>query len=170
MKNIQIIEDIFEKTKEIIKPLWLNQGAKHTENPQISHVLYYLSLTAGYLKSKEEAEVFQHQWNKIKESLKEGSDEQDWLNQSKMINSHLEQALLEEGVHNPNATENIGIASFYENNFSELHKGAKTEYEKFQKQKNNMVKAMQDHYKDVHSSPEKWLAALRRGDPAAFCD
>jgi len=167
--NTNIISDIFEKTKEMAN-FWINYGAEHTENPQTSHILYYLSLTAGYLKGKEEAEVFQYKWNEIKNKLKEGSDEQDWMNQSNMIQSHLEQALKEESVHNPEDTKNQGIANFYKNKFPELYKNAKTEYENFQKKQKDMVKAMQEHHKEIFSSQESWEEALRNGDPAALCD
>ena len=161
MKNIEMINDIFDKTDKILN-LWTTMDVDYNDNPQVSHILYYLSLTAGYLKSKEEAEVFQKKWNETKENIKLGSDEEDWLNQSHMINSHLEQALREESVHNPKDNRNRGIALFYEEKFPQLYEAAKTERDNFQKQQDNMVKGMQEHYEHVHSSTENWLAA--------FCD
>ncbi|MEA3414450.1 MAG: hypothetical protein U9Q99_02915, partial [Nanoarchaeota archaeon] len=108
MGNVERIKDIFEKTDKIMR-LWTNFGAEHTENPQVSHILNYLCLTACYLKSEEEAKYFKENWDKTKNFIKSGSDKQDWLNQSHMINSHLEQALKEENVHNPKDNRNLGI-------------------------------------------------------------
>ena len=162
MKNLEIISDIFNKTKEIMGPVVINM-----ENPQMSHILYYLSLTACYLKSKEEAEVFKNYWNNIKEKIKSGADQMDYLNQAHMLEAHIEQALKEESVHNPKSLENIGIAPFYENKFPHLFQEAKKEYELFKK---DPAKGLREHYEDIFSSQEKWEDALRRGDPAAFCD
>ena len=58
MNNLEMINNIFDKTKEISGHLWGNMYGPKLENTQMSHILYYLSLTAGYLKSKEEDEVF----------------------------------------------------------------------------------------------------------------
>jgi hypothetical protein len=169
MNNLERIRDIFTKTNDIMK-LWTDFGAEHTENPQVSHILYYLSLTAGYLKSEEEAKVFQEKWNEIKDNIKSGSDKQDWLNQSHMINSHLGQALKEESVHSPSDSRNIGIARFYEEAFPKLYSSAKNEYGIFQKQQELMVERMRKHHEEVFSSQESWEDALRRGDWAALCD
>ena len=165
MKNEEIIRNIFEKTESILNPVWVNYT-----NPQMSHILYYLSLTAGYLKSKEEAEVFRENWEKIKDKIKDGSNPNDFLNQSNMINSHLEQALREESVHNPIDSRNRGVARFYESEFPELYKDAKQEYEGFQKGQDEMVKVMQKHHDEVFSSQEVWEAAFKRGDPMALVD
>jgi hypothetical protein len=133
-------------------------------------VLYYLSLTACYLKSKEEAEVFKNHWDKIKDSIKSGSDKMDYLNQAHILEKHIEQALAEEDVHNPKSLENIGIATFYENNFSKLYENARLEYTKFQEGQDKMVKGMQSHHEEVFKTQESWEAALRRGDPMALVD
>jgi hypothetical protein len=169
MDNLERINDIFDKTKDILY-LWTTMGVEYNDNPQVSHILNYLSLTAGYLKSKEEAKIFKDKWEDMKETIKSGSNWDDWMNQSNMIRSHLEQALLEESVHNPKDERNIGVAHFYDNTFNRLYEDAKKEYESFQKKQDDMVKGMRDHYEHVHSSTENWLAALRDGDPAAFCD
>ncbi len=170
MNNSEKIKNIFAKTNSILKPLWLDYGAEHTENNQVSHVLYYLSLTAGYLKSKEEAKVFQDEWEKIKNDIKEGSSKFDWLNQGNIIKSHLEQALLEESIHHPNDNRNLGISYFYENIFPNLYESAKKEYENFQKKKNETLEKMRKHHEEIFSTQEKWEAALRRGDPMALVD
>ncbi|MEA3414246.1 MAG: hypothetical protein U9Q99_01845, partial [Nanoarchaeota archaeon] len=162
-------KDIFEKTDKIMH-LWTNCGAEHTENPQVSHILNYLGLTACYLKSEEEAKYFKENWDKTKNSIKSGSDKQDWLNQSHMINSHLEQALKEENVHNPKDNRNLGIKKFYENKFSSLYSQAKKAYDNFQKSQNTMVTATQKHHEEVFSSQESWEEAVRRGDPMAWVD
>lgn len=169
MNNLERIRDIFDKTNDIMR-LWTDFGAEHTENPQVSHILYYLSLTAGYLKNKEEGKVFEEKWNEIKYLVKTGSDEQDWLNQSNMINSHLKQALKEESVHSPSNSRNMGIAKFYDEKFPKLYSDAKQEYETFQKQKESMVEGMRKHHEEIFSSQESWEDALKRGDWAAFCD
>jgi len=169
MDNKEKLKDIFEKTDKILG-LWTDYGAEHTENPQVSHILNYLCLTACYLKGEEEAKYFQGKWNKFKDTIKSGSDRLDWLNQSRMINSHLEQALKEESVHNPKDTRNLGIEHFYENTFSELYNQAKKAYDSFQKSQDEMVTAMQKHHEDVFSSQESWEDAVRRGDPMAWVD
>lgn len=166
-KNVEIIKDIFTKTNKILGPVWAQE-----ENPQISHILYYLSLVAGYLKGKEEAVVFHELWEVegFKDLLKSGADFQDWLNHSNMINKHSEQALLEESVHSPSASNNPGILWFYENKFDQLYQDAKKEYDTFQKKKDEMVKGMQAHHESVFSSQDSWEDALRRGDPMALVD
>ena len=162
MENTEIIQDIFYRTKEIVGPVVIGM-----ENPQASHILYYLSLTAGYLKGENEAKVFEKEWNEIKDKVEQGADRQDWLNQSNMINSHLEQALREESVHNPNDSRNIGIAKFYQDNFQRLYEDAKKEYKNF---KEDPARELREHYEEINRSQESWEEALRRGDPAAFCD
>ncbi len=142
MNNEDRIRDIFEQTGKIIR-IWTGFGNK---NPQIPHILNYLCLTACYLKKDGEAKSFQENWNKIKNNLKKGADEQDWLNQSQMINSHLEQAIREESVHDPEDDRNKGIKQFYEKNFPSLYFKAKTEYERFQKNQNEMVASMRKCY------------------------
>ena len=165
MNNQERIINIFDKTKKILYPVWADY-----ENPQISHILYYLSLAAGYLKDQKEAKVFQKNWEEIKKFIKDGADKMDFLNQARTIESHLEQALREKSVHNPKDTRGIGIAKFYETLFPKLYQDAKTEYEKFQKRQDDMVKAMQRHHEEVFSSQEAWEAALERGDPMALVD
>lgn len=169
MNNLESINDIFDKTDKILN-LWTTMDVEYNDNPQVSHILYYLSLTAGYLKGREEAEVFQKKWDEMKEKIKLGSDEDDWLNQSQMIRSHLEQALREESIHNPKDNRNNGIAQFYENNFPKLYEAAKTEYNTFQKSQDEMVKGIQRHHAEVFASQESWERALRNGDPMALVD
>jgi hypothetical protein len=173
MDNLERINDIFDKTDKILN-LWTTMDVEYNDNPQVSHILYYLSLTAGYLKGKEEAEVFKSKWESMKEKIELGSDEDDWLNQSHMIISHLEQALREEDVHNPKKTlqseMNPGIEPFYENQFSKLYEAAKIERDNFQKKQDDIVKGMQQHHAEVFASQESWEAAVRRGDPMAWVD
>jgi hypothetical protein len=173
MDNLEKINDIFDKTDKILN-LWTTMDVDYNDNPQVSHILYYLSLTAGYLKGKEEAEVFKNKWESMKEKIELGSDEEDWLNQSHMIISHLEQALREESVHNPKPTleseMNPGIGLFYDNKFPQLYESAKTARDEFVEKQDNIVKGMQQHHAEVFASNESWWAAICRGDPAAFCD
>lgn len=169
MKNIEMIQDIFDKTNKIAS-FWTTFGEEYTENPQTSHILNYLCLTACYLKSEEEAKYFKEKWTEIKDSLKSGSDCQDWLNQSNMIRSHLEQALKEEGIHNPKDSRNLGIKRFYEDKFSSLYLQAKKEYDAFQEKQEESVKAIQAHYAEVFATQKSWEAAVKRGDPLAWVD
>ena len=170
MKNIEMINDIFDKTKEISGHLWTNMSGPKLENTQMSHILYYLSLTAGYLKSKEEAEVFKTRWEEIKKNVEEGADRMDWLNQGHLIHAHLEQALKEESIHNPKYNGNRGIASFYEENFTQLYGDAKKEYTQFQRRQNDEAERMRKHHTDIFSTQEKWEVAVARGDPMAWVD
>jgi len=165
--NVEIIEEIFTKTNEILTPIWSDE-----ENPQISHILYYLSLLAGYLKGKEEAKKFGQYWEvkEFQNLLESGADRMDWLNQSNVINAHFRQALREESIHSPESNMNLGISKFYQRKFESLFQEAQNEYTSFQQQKDQMVKGMQQHHNDVFSSQESWEAALRRGDPTALCD
>jgi hypothetical protein len=173
MKNLEMIDDIFNKTKSILN-LWKTEGVEYNDNPQVSHILYYLSLTAGYLKGKKEAKIFEKNWNEIKDTIKSGSDQDDWLNQGNMIRCHLEQALAEESVHNPKSTldsdMNIGIARFYENTFPKLYEEAKKERDEFNKKNQDYAKSLQKHHAEVFATQESWEEALRRGDPMALVD
>jgi hypothetical protein len=165
-KRIEIIEEIFSKTKRIIYPLWHGE-----ENPQISHILNYLCLLSCHIKGKDEAKKFNELWDEdFQGKLKSCADTQDWINQWYMTKKHLEQALKEEGVHNPINDESKGAIFFYEKYFQKLYPEAKECFENFQKTKNDQVAAMQKHHEDVFSSHESWEAALLRGDPTALCD
>lgn len=162
----EIIEEVFSKTKGIIYPLW-----HHEENPHISHILNYLCLLSCHLNSKEEAEKFNELWDsKFQESLRSCADPQDWINQWYMTKQHLEQALKEEGVHDPTIGESKGVRFFYEKSFQKLYLQAKESFENFQKMKNDQVLAMQKHHEEIFSSRESWEDALRRGDSTALCD
>lgn len=165
-----MINDIFDKTRKISGHLWTNMYPPKLENTQMSHILYYLSLTACYLKSKEEAEIFKTRWEEIKSDIEEGANKRDWLNQGHLIRAHLEQALREENVHNPKARENLGVAHFYENQFPHLYENAKLEYEQFQKKQNDLAEGMRKHHTEIFATQESWEAALRRGDPMALVD
>lgn len=165
-QTTEIIEEIFSKTKKIIYPL-----SHGEENPHISHILNYLCLLSCHLKGKDEAEKFNELWDEgFQEKLKSCADAQDWMNQWYMTKQHLEQALKEEGVHNPTRGESKGAIFFYEKYFQKLYPKAKECFENFQKTKDNEVHAMQKHHEEVFSSQESWEDALRRGDPTALCD
>src|SRR3989344_2768621 len=170
MNNLEMINNIFDKTKEISGHLWGNMYGPKLENTQMSHILYYLSLTAGYLKSKEEAEVFKTRWEEIKKNVEEGANQHDWLNQGHLIHAHLEQALREENIHHPKDNRNKGIARFYEENFTQLYEDAKKEYTQFQKRQNDEAEGMRKKHEEIFATQESWEAALNRGDPMALVD
>ncbi len=161
------IKDIFDKTWEMRGPVWCG-----FEHPHISTILYYLVLAACCLQGRREAELFRLCWTRppLQSNLCAGADGEEWANQARMINSHVEQALIEESVHHQRDPRNQGIMAFYEGKFRELYEEAAEEYDSFQRRQERMVKDMRSHREDVHSSQESWEEALRNGDPAAFCD
>lgn len=125
--NLQeLFYDVFSKTKELLKPCVLGE-----ENDQASHILYYLTLFAGYLSGGEEAEEFQKGWLEVKDDLNRISNFQDYMNQSYMLESHIEQAIRCESTHKPGDPRNIGIYVFYENMFQSLYKDAKEAKDSF---------------------------------------
>lgn len=127
MKNFtELFDDVFGKTKELIHGSILNQ-----ENDHASHILYYLSLFACYLKGPEEAACFKEHWLTVKEDLRQTSDYQDFMGQTRMMEDHIEQSLRSESVHHPTHPDNIGIFAFYENQFANLYEQAKKAKEDF---------------------------------------
>jgi len=155
--------NVFNKTKELLKPCVVDE-----ENSQASHILYYLSLFSCYLIGKEEAEIFKSNWLEIKADLKSISDFEDFLNQSYMLEAHIEQSIKEESVHKPGSSENIGIFRFYEEKFPQLYEEAKKAKEDFWNNFNSSVKATQNYVQrliddndyfelEAKNNPSVWL-------------
>lgn len=163
MNANDLFVDVFNKTKELLKPCVVDE-----ENSQASHILYYLSLFACYLIGKEEAEIFKSYWLEIRADLKSISDFEDFLNQSYMLEAHIEQSIKEESVHKPGSSENIGIFHFYEEKFPQLYEDAKKAKEDFWTNFDSSVKATQNYVqrliedddffeREARNNPNVWL-------------
>jgi len=152
----------FDKTKPLLS------GLVNEENNQASHILYYLSLFGCYLSGSSEAEIFKSHWLEIKEKLRSISDPMDFLNQTYMMEAHIEQALRNESIHKPGHPNNIGIYRFYEETFPGLYESAKEAQGKqyqaiddWAKERQNYVQRLVDDNdffnREVERDPGVWL-------------
>jgi hypothetical protein len=166
MNNLEMIDDIFDRTKLITKSI-----IPGVDNPQITSVMNYLIATTVYLKGREEAKKFKEKWEEIKGNIEKGIGELIFSEYLWIINSNLKNIVKREDVNDSNlASEWLispGIDYFYQNTFLRMYGEAKMKQDNFNK---NFGDKRREHYEYIFSTKERWEEALRRGDPAAICD
>lgn len=156
MNNLEMINDIFEKTKAITKSII--QGV---ENPQMTSVMNYLLATSVYLNGREEISRFKKNWVKISNKIKPGIEGCIWEKYYRTIHNNVRQAPKEEEDNNSD------LAYFYQDTFLRMYGEAKIKHDNFNK---NFGDRRREHYEYIFSTKENFEEALRRGDSAAFCD
>ena len=156
---IALFNDVFAKTDDLLVGSIANE-----ENVQASHILYYLSLFACYLKGPDEAAYFKQKWLAIKERVKSISDFDEIMNQARMMEDHIEQSLRSESVHDPKHPDNPGIYQFYENIFPQLYAQAVKAKEDFLAHQNNQFAYVQRleadnefFFAEAEKNPRVWF-------------
>ncbi|MGY4884608.1 MAG: hypothetical protein ACP5NZ_03455 [Nanobdellota archaeon] len=156
MNNLEIIEDIFERTRLIIKLI-----KKNEENPQIVPIMNYLLVTTTYLKGREEVSKFKKNWVEISDRIKSGIDENIFREYYKAIHKNVNQGLMHNGISDNE------LANFYQGVFLKMYGEAKMKYPHINQ---NLGDKRREHCEYIFSTKERFEEALKRGDFSAICD
>ncbi len=156
MDNLEIIEDIFNRTRSITKLIIPNQ-----ENLQIVSIMNYFLVTSLYLNGRREVSKFKKNWTEISNQLKQGIDKNIWREYYNSIHNNVNSRLTHEEVSYNE------LANFYQNIFLRMYGEAKMKYDSYYK---NFGDRRREHYEYIFSTNARFEEALSNGDPAAFCD